>query len=52
MNTAWEIILRADQCMRHPYLKCKMGTGPQLTTLVDKIVATSISSLSETGAPS
>lgn len=33
-------------------LKCKRDTDPQLTTLVNQIVATAISSLSETGAPS
>lgn len=52
MNTAWEVILRADQCMRLIYLECKGDTYPRFTALVEKIVVTAISSLSETGAPS
>ena len=52
IDTAWEIIMRADQCMRHIYVKCE---GPKKTgflLLVDKIVAKAISSISEVGAPS
>lgn len=52
MATAWEIIMRADQCMRHIYVKCKGATNPHFTIIVDEIVATAISSLSEVGAPS
>ena len=50
--TAWEIILRADQYMRHIYVKCNGATNPHFHTLVNRIVATAISSLSEVGAPS
>ena len=52
MATAWEIIMRADQCMRHIYVKCNMIIKPQFPQLLDKIVAAAISSLSEVGAPS
>ncbi|CAD6569242.1 MAG: hypothetical protein ASARMPRED_002680 [Alectoria sarmentosa] len=52
MATAWEIIMQADQCMRHIYVKCDAVIKPQFPRLVDEIVATAISSLSEVGAPS
>lgn len=52
MTTAWEIIMRADQCMRHIYVNCGGATNPHFPTVVDEIVATAISSLSEVGAPS
>lgn len=52
MATAWEIIMRADQCMRHIFVKCKGATNPHFTIVVDEIVATATSSLSEVGAPS
>ena len=52
MATAWEIIMRADQYMRHIYVNCHGATNPHFYTLVDRIVATAISSLSEVGAPS
>ena len=52
MATAWEIIMRADQYMRHIYVKCHGATNPHFYKLVNRIVATAISSLSEVGAPS
>ena len=52
MATAWEIIMRADQYMRHIYVLCHGATNPHFHTLVNRIVATAISSLSEVGAPS
>lgn len=52
MATAWEIIMRADQYMRHIYVKCDEAMNPHFPILVDEIVATAISSLSEVGAPS
>ena len=52
MATAWEIIMRADQYMRHIYVKCHEATNPQFHTLVDGTVATATSPLSEVGAPS
>ena len=52
MKTAWEIIMRADQCMRHIYVNYTGFTKPRFLTLVDKIVANAISSISDVGAPS
>ena len=52
MATAWEMIMRADQCMRHIYVECHGTTNPHFQILVDEIVATAISSISEVGAPS
>lgn len=52
MATAWEIIMRADQYMRHIYVKCKGAMNRHFLVLVDEIVATAISGLSEVGAPS
>ena len=52
MATAWEIIMRADQYMRHIYVKCHGATNPHFLTLVNRIVATAISPLAEVGAPS
>ena len=55
MATAWEVIMRADQCMRHIFMKCRSTDGAlsaQFPEIVDQIVATAISSLSEVGAPS
>ena len=52
MSTAWEIIMRADQAMRHIFLKCHGATNPLFSSLTDAIVARAISSISEAGAPS
>ena len=52
MDTAWEVIMRADQCMRHIYVKCEGTMKARFLPLVDKIVANAISSISEVGAPS
>ena len=52
MATAWEIVMRADQCMRHIYVKYRGGMDPHFLILVDRIVATAVSPLSEVGAPS
>lgn len=54
-----ELIMRADQSMRNIYLKCQASRSSfnsrfmtRFMTLVDRLVATAISPLSETGAPS
>ncbi len=52
MSTAWEIIMRADQSMRHTFLKCHGATNPIFSSLADATVARAISSISEAGAPS
>ena len=52
MDTAWEIIMRADQCMRHIYVKYDGTMKTRFLLLVDKIVANAISSLSDVGPPS
>ena len=52
MDTAWEIIMRADQCMRHIYVECEGTMKTRFLSLVDKVVANAISSISEVGAPS
>ena len=52
MDTAWEIIMRADQCMRHIHVNYDGTTGTRFLSLVDKIVANAISSISDVGAPS
>ena len=52
MDTAWEIIMRADQCMRHIQVNCKGAMETRFLLLVDEIVARAISSISEVGAPS
>lgn len=52
LATSWEIILRADQCMRQVHLRCQGHIYPSFAALMDKIVATAISSLSEVGTPS
>lgn len=52
MPVACETILRADQCMRHVYIKYGQRPSSELTSYADKIVARAISSLSEAGAPS
>ena len=52
MNTAWEIIMRADQCMRHIYVIYDGTTKTRFLSLVNKIVANAISSISDVGAPS
>lgn len=51
-STAWEIIMRADQCMRHIVVRCDGTMKARFLLLVDEIVAKAISSLSEVGAPS
>lgn len=52
MSTAWEIIMRADQCMRHIIMRCDGTMKARFLLLVDEIVAKAISPLSEVGAPS
>ena len=52
MDTAWEIIMRADQCMRHIYVNYDGTMKTHFLLLVEKIVANAISSISDVGAPS
>lgn len=52
MATAWEIIMRADQYMRQIYVKCNGAMSQHFPLLIEEIVATAISWLSEVGAPS
>ena len=51
-GTAWEIIMRADQCMRHIYVNCRGGVNTLFSLLVDEIVATAVSTIPQVGAPS
>ena len=52
MGTAWEMIMRADQCMRHIYVNWGGPMKTDFLLLVEKIVANAISRISEVGAPS
>ena len=52
MDTAWEIIMRADQCMRHIYVNYDRTMRIRFFPLVEKIVANAISSVSDVGPPS
>lgn len=52
MPVAWEIISKADQCMRYIYLKYDRQPSINIKTYANKIVARAIGSLAEAGAPS